>query len=105
VGESALALSHVRRNSSMVSRILNQPLLGLIDHLHELADYFFVCVVDAQKLIVRKIAVVKREFQMNLRFRGFTFCIAKFAINAASYRRFRHASAIFAQTDRDDRRA
>jgi hypothetical protein len=45
---------------------------------HELADYFFIRVVHVQKLFFREIAMPKREFQMNLRFRRFTFCIAKF---------------------------
>lgn len=84
MGESAkqplpsFAASLFRRNSQTAPRIFNQPLVGLVDHLHELADYFFVRIIDAQKLIVTDIAVVKREFQMNLCFRRFAFRIAQF---------------------------
>jgi hypothetical protein len=44
MGESAKSLAPcfatflVHRNSSTMSRILDQPLFGLVDHLYELAD-------------------------------------------------------------------
>jgi hypothetical protein len=61
-----------------VSRIFDQPLFGLVDHLHELADYFFIRIINVQKLLLGEIVMSKREFQMNLRFGGFTFRITQF---------------------------
>lgn len=67
MGESAkqllpfFAVSLFRRNSQMTPRIFDQPFVRLVDHLHELADDFFVRIVNAQKLIMRDITMVKSE--------------------------------------------
>jgi hypothetical protein len=58
--------------------IFDQPLLRLIDHLYELADYFFIRIVKTRKLRFSDILMTKREFQMDLGFCRFTFCIAEF---------------------------
>jgi hypothetical protein len=84
MGESAkqllafFAVSLFRRNSQMTPRIFDQPFVRLVNHLHELADDFFVRIVNAQKLIMRDITMVKSEFQMDLRFRSFALRIAQF---------------------------
>src|SRR5260370_26639107 len=58
------------------SWLANQPLVRLIDHLHELADYFFVRIINFQKLIATEIAMVKREFRVDLYFSRFRFRVA-----------------------------
>jgi hypothetical protein len=63
-------------NSS--SWLANQPLLRLVDHLHELPDYLFVRIINFQKLLAREIAMMKREFHMDLGFSRFRFRVAEF---------------------------
>src|SRR5438093_1047509 len=53
--------------------LANQPLLRLVDHLHELPDYLFVRIINFQKLLAREIAMMKREFRMDLGFSRFRF--------------------------------
>src|SRR5437867_1440272 len=55
------AVSLFCRNSQTTPRMFDQPFVRLVDHLHELADDFFVRVVDTQKLIMSEITVVQCE--------------------------------------------
>jgi hypothetical protein len=72
-------------------------------HSHELADYLFIRFVKLQKLFLKDIAMTKRELQMDLRFRRFTFRIAEFRDKRSFLTALPPSSAIFAQTERDDR--
>src|SRR6266478_7410586 len=58
--------------------LANQPLLRLIDHLHELPDYLFVRIINFEKLLAREIAMMKREFRLDLGFSRFRFRVPEF---------------------------
>jgi len=60
------------------SRVLpraNDPLLGPIDHAHELAEDMFVRVIDWLEFSVADVALTKCKFNVHLRFGGFAFGI------------------------------
>ena len=53
----------------------NDPLLGMIDHAHELAENVFVRVIDWLEFCVADIAVAKCKLDMHLRFGRLAFGI------------------------------
>ncbi len=54
----------------------NHPLLGVIDHAHELADDVFVRVIDCLEIGATYVAVTKCKLDVHLRFRSLAFRIA-----------------------------
>ena len=54
----------------------NDPLLGVIDHAHQLAKDVFVRVIDWLEFGVTDVAVTKCKFDVHLRFGVLPFGIA-----------------------------
>ena len=62
---------------SGVHSLANDPLLRVIDHTHELAEYVFVRVIDCLEFGVTDVAVMNCKLHVHLRFGGLAFGIAE----------------------------
>jgi hypothetical protein len=75
----------------------------LVDHFDDLRYYFVAGIVELFEGLAVDVIMVKGDLEMNLSLAGLRPASLSFDINAALYRRFRQASARFAQIERHER--
>ena len=81
-----------------------QPGIRVVYHFDDPTEDYFVVTIQFSSLFHLQIFVMYCEFQPDLSLCSFAFNVIELGQKRDSYRRFRHASARFPQTERDDLR-